>query len=66
MDNLTNDESKEFKFIEPDRDWYLHQHNEEVSRRRGNDKPSNIDLIFTDEALQVSDIVHRPITPHPP
>ena len=46
-----NDESKEFKFIETVRDCYLHQHNEEVSRRRGNDEPSNIDLIFTDEAL---------------
>ena len=54
------DESKEFKFIETVRDCYLHQHNEEVSRRRGNDEPSNIDFIFTDEALQVSDIVHHP------
>ena len=35
-------------------------HNAEVSRRRGNDEPSNIDLIFTDEALQVSDIVYQP------
>ena len=58
--NFRNDESKEFKFIETVRDCYLHQHNEEVSRRRGNDKPLNIDLIFTDEALQVSDIVHHP------
>ena len=64
--NTRNDESKEFKFIETVRDCYLHQHNEEVSRRRGNDEPSNIDLIFTDEALQVSDIVHHPLPPPPP
>ena len=56
-----NDENKEFKFIETVRDYYFHQHNEEVSRRRGNDEPSNIDLIFTNEALQVSDIVHHPL-----
>ena len=34
-----NDESKEFKFIETVRDYYLHQHNEEVSRRCENDEP---------------------------
>jgi ribonuclease P/MRP protein subunit RPP40 len=54
-----NDESKESKFIETIRDCYLHQHNEENSRRRGNDEPSLIDLIFTDEALQVSDVTHH-------
>ena len=41
------------------RECYLHQHNEETSRRRGKDEPSLIDLIFTDEALQVSDVLHH-------
>ena len=42
-----NEDSKEFKFIETARDCYLHQHNLQNSRRRGNDEPSLIDLIFT-------------------
>ena len=54
-----NDESKEQKFIETIRDCFLHQHNLENSRRRGNDQPSLIDLIFTDELMQVSDVHHQ-------
>ena len=54
-----NDDSKEAKFLETIRECFLHQHNEDMSRRRGNDEPSLIDLIFTDEALQVSDVSHH-------
>ena len=52
-------ESKESKFIECVRDSYLHQHVNEVTRMRGNDEPSTLDLVFTDEVLQVSDLVHH-------
>ena len=54
-----NEESKEHKFIETLRDCYFHQHNLENSRRRGNDEPSLIDLILTDESMQVSDVRHQ-------
>ena len=54
-----NDDSKEQKFIETIRDCFFHQHNLENSRRRGNDQPSLIDLIFTDESMQVSDVHHQ-------
>ena len=56
---IHNEESKEYKFIETVRDSFYHQHNLENSRRRGNDEPSLIDLIFTDEAMQVSDVHHQ-------
>ena len=49
----------ENRFIETVRDCYLHQHNNANSRRRGNDRPSLIDLVFSDEQLQVSDVVHH-------
>ena len=52
-------ESKEVKFIETVRDCYLHQHVNESTRIRGNDDPSTLDLIFTEEAAQISDIVHH-------
>ena len=54
-----NMESKEHQFIETVRDCYFYQHNLENSRRRGNDEPSLIDLIFTDESMQVSDVQHQ-------
>ena len=41
------------------RDCYLHQHIEEPTRRRGTDEPSLLDLVLTNEAMQVSDITHR-------
>ena len=52
-------ESKETKFIEAVRDGFLFQHNHQNSRIRGNDTPSLKDLIFTDEAMQVSDVKHQ-------
>ena len=54
-----NEESKEQKFIETLRDCYFHQHNMENSRRRGADEPSLIDLVLSDEEMQVSDVLHQ-------
>ena len=53
------EESKEYKFIETVRDCYLYQHIEKPTRKRGNDEPSMIDLLLTDEEMQVSDAVHH-------
>ena len=52
------DESVENEFIETCRDCFLHQHVERPTRRRGEDEPSVLDLIFTNEAMQVSEVVH--------
>ena len=46
--------SKESKFLEVLRDCFFFQHVEEVTRSRGDDKLSLIDLILTNEELQVS------------
>ena len=54
-----SENSKEFKFIETVRDRFLFQHVEEPTRSRGNDDPSLIDLILTNEELQVSEIKHH-------
>ena len=53
------DTSKESKFIEAARDCFLFQHVQEPTRARGNDDPSLIDLILTNEELQVSNVVHH-------
>ena len=52
-------DSKESKFIECVRDCYLQQHIIEATRMRGNDEPSTLDLVFSDEILQVSELVHH-------
>ena len=52
-------ESAENQFIEPCRDCFLYQHVERPTRRRGDDEPSKLDLIFTNEEMQVSDIKHK-------
>ena len=54
-----NEDSKEAKFIETVQDCFLHQHMQLPTRRRGNDVPSLLDLLFTDEAMQVSSIAHH-------
>ena len=54
-----NEDSNEAKFVETIRDCYLHQHIDEPTRRRGNDEPSLIDLVFTDGDMQVSDVTHH-------
>ena len=48
-----SEDSKEHKFIETIRDCYLHQHNQENSRRRDNDQSSLIDY------MQISEVVHH-------
>lgn len=52
------DDSTDAKFIETVRNCYLHQHIEKPTRRRGNDEPSQLDLIFSEEVMQVSGISH--------
>ena len=51
-----NDDSIEYKFIETTQDCFLHQHIVKPTRKRGNDEASLLDLILTNEELQVSDI----------
>ena len=53
-----NELSDEYKFVEAIKDAFLHQHTDMPTRRRGNDNPSLLDLILTDEKMQVSDIEH--------
>ena len=55
-----NEDSKENKFIETIRD--LHQHIQEPTRSHRNDEPSSLDLRFTDEIMQLSEIAnHAPL-----
>ena len=53
-------ESKEAKFIESVRDSYLHQHINEATRIRGNDEPSTLDLIFTNNPDLISSVSVEP------
>ena len=53
------EESQESRFLETTRDCFLHQHICEPTRRRGQDEPSLLDLLFTDEVMQVSNITHH-------
>ena len=54
-----NHDSKEELFLKTVEDCFFHQHVNQPTRRRGNDAPSKLDLIFTDEEMQVSDIKHH-------
>ena len=54
-----NEESAESMFIEAVKDSFLHQHVEKATRSRGNDDPSMLDLVFTDEAMQISELNHH-------
>ena len=54
------DNSAEACFIEGVRDSYLYQHVEKPTRKRGSDEPSVLDLVFTNEELQVSEVCHNP------
>ena len=45
-------------FVEAIRDAFLFQHVLEPTRKRGSDEPSILDLILTNEELQVSSLVH--------
>ena len=59
LSTTCGENSTEVVFLEAVRDSYLYQHVEHATRRRGNDDPSLIDLIFTDEEMQVSDVSHH-------
>ena len=52
-------DSTEAKFIEAVSDSYLYQHVEHPTRRRGNDDPSRLDLLITDEAMQITKLLHH-------
>ena len=54
-----SEQSAESKFIEAVRDCYFFQHMSKPTRHRGTDNPSLIDLLFTDEEMNVSDIQHH-------
>ena len=57
-----NEGSTEAKFLETIQDCFLHQHIREPTRKRGNDEASLLDLILTDEFMQVSIIVSSPLS----
>lgn len=54
------EDSNEAQFIEAARDSFFQQHIEKPTRRRGDDEPSTIDLIFTNEEMQVNEVIHSP------
>ena len=54
-----SEESKESKFLETIRDCFLHQHILEPTRARGNDDPSTLDLLLSNEEMQVSDLQYN-------
>lgn len=57
-----NETSKEASFLETIQDIFLYQHILEPTRARGNDDPSTIDLLFTNEEMQVSQLeYHAPL-----
>ncbi len=51
-----NTNSRGYKFLECVRDCYLYQHITEPTRGRGTDKPSTIDLIFSNEEGMINNI----------
>ena len=53
---INNTEDINYKFIECIRDCYLHQHVTEPTRKRGNDNPSTLDLLFLNEEHIISDL----------
>ena len=57
-DTTESDNSDEAHFLETLQDSYLHQHVEKPTRRRGNDEPSLLDLVLTNESMQVSNLRH--------
>ena len=52
------EESKEQMFIDTIRDCFFFQHIQQATRSRGDDQPSTLDLIFTDEEMQISEVKH--------
>lgn len=56
---IRSENSRENQFIETTRDCFWHQHIREATRRRGQDEASLIDLLLTNEPMQVSNLVHQ-------
>ena len=54
------DDSPESHFIETIRDCFLLQHVSKPTRRRGNDDPSVLDLVLSNEEMPVGEITHNP------
>ena len=54
-----SEQSVEANFIEAVRDCYFFQHISKPTRSRGTDTPSVLDLLFTDEEMNVFDIQHH-------
>ena len=52
-------ESREEQFIETIRDWYIDQHLLEPTRSRSINNLSLIDLVLTNEVMQVSDVEYH-------
>ena len=52
-------ERKESKFLETIRDCFLHQYILEPTRACGNDDPSTLDLLLSNEEMQVSDLQYN-------
>ena len=53
-----SENSDEAKFLETLRDSFFHQQVQKPTRQRGNDEPSLLDLVLTNEAMQVSNLCH--------
>ena len=51
-----NTDDIDHRFIECIRDCYLFQHVSEPTRKRGNDNPSTLDLLFSNEDHMISDL----------
>ena len=60
MSTHMNEESKEMKFINSIQDCFLYQHVTKPTRCRGADRPSTIDLIFTEEENQIGNLIYLP------
>ena len=53
------EESKEYQFIDAVRNCFLFLHIDKPTRIRGDDEQSLLDLLFTIEEFQVSNVVHH-------
>ena len=58
LNNGSQNVDKEFLFIEATRDAFLTQHVDKPTRMRGENEPSLLDLVFTDETQATPEIDH--------
>lgn len=56
ISNKTREMDKEYKFVEAIKDGFLTQHVDRPTRGRGTDRPSLLDLVFSNDEDSVSDI----------